>query len=93
MVTLKISRFNKYIQRAVEKDLLKIRKSDFYIAIFPDFTPITILRPKVKKPAALFINNNERALAKVYTITSRRLKDKVKIRINSEKFLKIIISI
>jgi hypothetical protein len=41
----------------------------------------------------LFISNNERILAKIYIVAPRRLKNKVKDRINTEKLLTIIISI
>jgi hypothetical protein len=81
---------------------LEARKPDFYIAIFPNFTPVTILRLKIKKAAVsilskdiysnLFINNNGKVPAEVYTITPRRLKDEIKARLNIKKLLTIIIS-
>jgi hypothetical protein len=98
----KISRFNKYIQRAVEKNLLKTRKPNFHTAIFPNSTPVIILRLKIKKIAAsilpknihsnLFTNNNKRVPAKTYTIIFRRFKNEVKAGLNIEKLLTIIIS-
>jgi hypothetical protein len=99
----KISRFNKYIQRAVEKDLLKIRKPDSHIVTLPNFTPVTILKLKVKKAVVsilpkdihfnLFINSNGRALVKAYIIISRRFKNEIKARLNIKKLLTIIMSI
>jgi hypothetical protein len=102
IIILKISRFNKYIQRAVEKDLLKIRKPDSHIAILPNSIPVTILRLEIKKAAAsilskniyfnLFINSNRRILAKAYIIIPRRLKDEIKVGLNIKKLLTIIMS-
>jgi hypothetical protein len=78
MAVPKISRFNKYIQRAVEKDLLKIRKPDFHTATFPNSIPVIILKLKIKKVAAsilpksiysnLFINNNRKAPVEAYIV-------------------------
>jgi hypothetical protein len=61
------------------------------------------LKLKVKKAAVsilskdiyfnLFINSNERALAKAYAVIFRKFKDEVKARFNIEKLLTIIISI
>jgi hypothetical protein len=81
---------------------LKARKPDSHTVIFPNFTPVTILRLEIKKAAASilpkgihfssFINSNERASAEVYAVISRRFKDEVKARLNIEKLLTIIIS-
>jgi hypothetical protein len=49
MTIPKIPRFNKYIQRAVEEDLLKTRKPNSHTATLPNSTPVTILKPKTKK--------------------------------------------
>jgi hypothetical protein len=91
------------MQRAIKKDLLETQKPDFYIAILPNFTPVTVLKLKVKKAAAsklpkdiyfnLSINSNERVPAKSNTIISRRFKDKIKARLNIKKLLTIIMSI
>jgi ribosomal protein S17E len=61
------------------------------------------LRLKVKKAAVLilpkgiysnlFINSNGRALAEIYAIISRKLKNKIKAGFNTEKLLTIIMSI
>jgi hypothetical protein len=40
----------------------------------------------------LFINSNKRALIKAYIIISRRFKNEVKARLNTEKLLTIIIN-
>jgi hypothetical protein len=98
----KISRFNKYIQRAVEKDLLKARKSDFHTVTLPNFTPVTILKLKAKKAAVSILpksihsssltNSNGRAPAKAYTVISRKFKNKIKTGLNIEKLLTIIMS-
>jgi hypothetical protein len=98
----KISRFNKYIQRAVGKDSREIRKQDFYTITFSNFIPVTILRLEIKKAAASilskdiyfssFTNSNRRALAEIYVIISRKLKDEIKTGLNTEKLLTIIIS-
>jgi hypothetical protein len=103
MATPKIPRFNKYIQRAVKDDLLKARKSDFHTVTFPNSIPVTILRLKAKETAtfmllkdiyfSLFTSENKRALAEIYTIAPRRLKDKIKVKINIKKLLRIIMSI
>jgi hypothetical protein len=81
---------------------LEIRKPDFYTVILPNSTPVTVLRPEAKKAAAfkmpkvvhsdLLIDNNGRAPAEAYAVTSRKLKDKVKNGINIEKLLIIIMS-
>jgi hypothetical protein len=103
MVILKISRFSKYIQRAIKKDLLKIRKPDFYTVTLSNSIPVTILKLKVKEAAVSIlpkdihfnslINSNGKALAEIYAIASRRLKNEIKVRLNIEKLLTIIISI
>ena len=98
----KISRFNKYIQRAVEEDLLKARKPDLYTATIPDSIPVTVLRPEAKEAVAFIIpkviyfssliSGNERISAEIYTVTPRRLKEEVKVGINIKKLLRIIMS-
>ena len=103
ITTSKIPRFSEYIQRAVEKDLLKARKPDFYTVTFPNFIPVIILKLEAKKAAVsilpkdihfnLFTNSNGKALIKVYTIAPRRFKDEVKAGLNTKKLLTIIISI
>jgi hypothetical protein len=102
MAVPKTPRFNKYIQRAVEKNLLKARKPNSYTATFPNSIPVTILRLKTKKTVALILskgiyfnlptNSNKRALAEVYAITSRKLKNKIKAKLNIKKLLTIIMS-
>jgi hypothetical protein len=102
MAAPKIPRFNKYIQRAIEENLLKARKPNSYIVIFLNSISVTVLRLKIKKAAALIlpkgihsslsINSNRRVLVKVYTVTSRRLKDEIKAGLNIKKLLTIIIS-
>ena len=103
MVTPKTSRFNKYIQRAVEKNLLKARKPDSHIVTFPNSIPVIILKSKIKKAATsilpkgihsnLLTNSNRRVLVKAYAIAPRRLKNEIKARLNIKKLLTIIISI
>jgi hypothetical protein len=102
IATPKTPRFNKYIQRAVEKNSLKIRKPDSHTITLSNFTPVTILKLKAKETAAftmpkiiyssLLTGGNKRILTKTYIITPRRLKNKIKAKINIEKLLKIIIS-
>jgi hypothetical protein len=82
---------------------LKIRKSDSHAVIIPDFIPVIVLKLKVKKavvfrmPKIIYfnlpINGNGRVLIEIYTIASRRFKNKVKVRINFKKLLRIIINI
>jgi hypothetical protein len=103
MTVPKISRFNKYIQRAIEENLLKARKPDFHIATFPNSIPVTILKLKIKEIAASILpksihsnsltNNNEKTPTKAYAITSQKLKNKVKTKLNIKKLLTIIMSI
>jgi hypothetical protein len=91
------------IQRAVEEDLLKARKSDFYTVILSNSIPVIILKLKVKKAVvfrmpkiihfSLFTGGNGKILVKIYAITPRRFKDEIKAGINIEKLLKIIMNI
>jgi hypothetical protein len=102
MTVPKTSRFNKYIQRAIEEDLLEARKPDSYIVTFPNSIPIIILKLKIKKTVAsilpkgiysnLLINSNKRVPVKAYAIIPRKFKNKIKVRLNTEKLLTIIIS-
>jgi hypothetical protein len=41
----------------------------------------------------LFTGGNEKVLIKIYIIASRRLKNKIKVKINIKKLLTIIINI
>ena len=81
---------------------MKARKPDFYTAILPNSTPVTILKLKTKEAAvsilskgiyfSLFTNSNEIILVKVYAIAPRRLKNEIKAGLNIEKLLTIIIN-
>jgi hypothetical protein len=102
MAVPKISRFNKYIQRAIEEDLLEARKPDFHIATFPNSIPVIILRLEAKKAVVSMLpkgihfnsptNSNGKASAKAYAVISRRLKNEIKAGLNTKKLLTIIMS-
>jgi hypothetical protein len=92
MTVPKIPRFSKYIQRVIEKDLIKARKPDFYIATLPNSIPVIILKPKTKKAVAPPTSSNRRVSAETYIIAPRKLKNKIKAGINPEKLLRIIMN-
>jgi hypothetical protein len=81
---------------------LEARKSDSHIAIFPNSIPVTVLRLEIKEAAVSILpkgihfssptNSNGKASAEAYAVAPRRFKNEVKVGLNIEKLLTIIMS-